>query len=110
MAIEPGVPCRRCELCKGGRYNLCPDVFFLATPPDSGALARFHVHAADFCYKYVIRSSVAVMLLIMLIVCVCVCLCVCACVCVCVYVCVRACVRVCVRVRVRACVCILVSG
>ncbi|KAK7106845.1 sorbitol dehydrogenase-like isoform X4 [Littorina saxatilis] len=51
VAIEPGVPCRRCELCKGGRYNLCPDVFFLATPPDSGALARYHVHAADFCYK-----------------------------------------------------------
>lgn len=51
VAIEPGVPCRRCELCKGGRYNLCPDVFFLATPPDSGALARYHVHAADFCYR-----------------------------------------------------------
>ncbi|PVD29183.1 hypothetical protein C0Q70_11780 [Pomacea canaliculata] len=51
VAIEPGVPCRRCELCKGGRYNLCPDVFFLATPPDSGALARYHVHAADFCFK-----------------------------------------------------------
>ena len=58
MAIEPGVPCRRCELCKGGRYNLCPDVFFLATPPDSGALARFHVHAADFCYKYVVVAVV----------------------------------------------------
>ncbi|XP_076445388.1 sorbitol dehydrogenase-like [Babylonia areolata] len=51
VAIEPGVPCRRCELCKEGRYNLCPHVFFLATPPDSGALARFHVHAADFCYR-----------------------------------------------------------
>ncbi|XP_050393205.2 sorbitol dehydrogenase [Patella vulgata] len=51
VAIEPGVPCRQCEWCKSGRYNLCPDVFFLATPPDSGALARYHVHAADFCFK-----------------------------------------------------------
>ncbi|XP_064594476.1 sorbitol dehydrogenase-like [Liolophura sinensis] len=51
VAIEPGVPCRRCDFCKTGRYNLCQDVFFLATPPDNGALARYHTHAADFCYK-----------------------------------------------------------
>ncbi|XP_046553941.1 sorbitol dehydrogenase-like [Haliotis rubra] len=51
VAIEPGVPCRQCDLCKDGRYNLCPDVFFLATPPDSGALARYHTHAADFVFK-----------------------------------------------------------
>ncbi|XP_064617084.1 sorbitol dehydrogenase-like [Liolophura sinensis] len=51
VAIEPGVPCRKCEVCRNGRYNLCQDVFFLATPPDNGALARYHTHAADFCYK-----------------------------------------------------------
>ncbi|ESO87240.1 hypothetical protein LOTGIDRAFT_205809 [Lottia gigantea] len=51
VAIEPGIPCRKCEWCKSGRYNICPDVFFLATAPDSGALARYHVHAADFCFK-----------------------------------------------------------
>jgi len=51
VALEPGVPCRRCEFCKGGRYNLCPDIEFLATPPYDGNLARFHAHDASFCYK-----------------------------------------------------------
>lgn len=51
VAIEPGVPCRMCDFCKGGRYNLCPDVFFCATPPDHGNLCRYYTHAADFCFK-----------------------------------------------------------
>ena len=33
VAIEPGIPCRRCALCKSGRYNLCPDVVFMSAPP-----------------------------------------------------------------------------
>lgn len=64
MTIEPGVPCRRCDFCKGGRYNLCADVVFLATPPVHGSIARYHTHAADFCFKYgVTRSLVADVLL-----------------------------------------------
>lgn len=51
VAIEPGVPCRRCQDCKTGRYNLCPDMAFCATPPYDGNLARYYVHDADFCYK-----------------------------------------------------------
>lgn len=51
VAMDPHITCRSCEFCKAGRYNMCPDLFFLATPPDSGALARFHVHAADFVFK-----------------------------------------------------------
>ena len=51
VAIEPGVPCRRCAHCKSGRYNLCGDVRFMATPPIDGALARYVVHPADFCYR-----------------------------------------------------------
>lgn len=51
VAIEPGVPCRHCEFCKTGRYNLCPDVFFCATPPDHGTLTRYYTHPADFCFK-----------------------------------------------------------
>lgn len=51
VAIEPGVPCRYCDDCKQGRYNLCADVVFCATPPDHGNLTRFYAHAADFCYK-----------------------------------------------------------
>jgi L-iditol 2-dehydrogenase len=36
VALEPGVPCRRCEACKTGRYNLCPDVQFLRRPRSTG--------------------------------------------------------------------------
>jgi len=51
VAIEPGVPCRYCEFCKSGKYNLCPDVIFCATPPVHGNLCNYYTHAADFCYK-----------------------------------------------------------
>jgi len=51
VAIEPGVCCRMCEFCKTGRYNLCVDMQFCATPPVNGNLARYYVHAADFCFK-----------------------------------------------------------
>ncbi|KAL3276723.1 hypothetical protein HHI36_012092 [Cryptolaemus montrouzieri] len=51
VAIEPGVPCKNCCYCKEGKYNLCPDIFFCATPPDDGNLCRYYCHAADFCYK-----------------------------------------------------------
>jgi len=51
VAVEPGVPCRRCDDCKRGEYNLCKDVVFCATPPDNGNLQRYYTHAADFCYK-----------------------------------------------------------
>nr|CAH7714401.1 unnamed protein product [Callosobruchus chinensis] len=51
VAIEPGSPCRMCDYCKTGRYNLCPDMKFCATPPYDGNLCRFYVHDADFCFK-----------------------------------------------------------
>lgn len=50
VAIEPGVPCGRCEQCRRGRYNLCPDVEFMATPPIDGAFARFVTVHADFVH------------------------------------------------------------
>jgi L-iditol 2-dehydrogenase len=49
VALEPGIPCGRCRECRHGRYNLCPDVVFFATPPVDGALARYvaiHEHFA----------------------------------------------------------------
>ncbi|EDW81796.1 uncharacterized protein Dwil_GK12254 [Drosophila willistoni] len=51
VAIEPGVPCRYCDHCKQGRYHLCPDIVFCATPPYDGNLTRYYKHAADFCFK-----------------------------------------------------------
>lgn len=50
VALEPGVPCRRCGQCKRGDYHLCPDVTFMATPPDDGALAEYVRWPADFAY------------------------------------------------------------
>jgi L-iditol 2-dehydrogenase len=40
VSVEPGVPDRSCPQCLAGRYNLCPDVRFLATPPVDGAFAE----------------------------------------------------------------------
>ena len=50
VALEPGVPCRRCRFCMGGRYNLCPDVTFMATPPVDGAFVEYIAWPADFVY------------------------------------------------------------
>lgn len=51
VALEPGYSCGKCEFCKTGRYNLCPDVRFFAAPPVSGALQEYVVHPADMCFK-----------------------------------------------------------
>ncbi len=51
VALEPGVPCRRCERCKEGRYNLCKRMAFAATPPFDGTLAKFYALPGDFCFK-----------------------------------------------------------
>ncbi len=50
VAIEPGVPCRRCALCKSGRYNLCRDVVFMSAPPVNGTFAEYAAVAADFAH------------------------------------------------------------
>lgn len=51
VALEPGIPCRRCIYCKTGHYNLCPNVNFMATPPSDGAFVEYLSHPADFAYK-----------------------------------------------------------
>jgi len=51
ITLEPGVPCRSCFFCKEGKYNLCPDMKFFATPPVDGSLANYITHPSDFCYK-----------------------------------------------------------
>ncbi|XP_044735411.1 sorbitol dehydrogenase-like [Chrysoperla carnea] len=51
VAIEPGVPCRVCTFCKTGKYNLCDEMVFCATPPYDGNLTRYYTHPADFCFK-----------------------------------------------------------
>nr|WP_162616076.1 NAD(P)-dependent alcohol dehydrogenase [Paenibacillus lutimineralis] len=51
VAVEPGVACGRCEYCKSGRYNLCPDVVFMATPPVDGAWAEYVAVRSDFLFQ-----------------------------------------------------------
>lgn len=55
VAIEPGVPRLSNALShyymKKGEYNLCPDIFFFATPPDDGSFCTYVNHPADFCFK-----------------------------------------------------------
>jgi L-iditol 2-dehydrogenase len=40
VAIEPSVPDWTCAQCRAGRYHLCPNLKFLATPPIDGALVQ----------------------------------------------------------------------
>lgn len=51
VAIEAGTTCGRCEHCRSGRYNLCPDVVFLATPPVHGAFVQYLAHPASWLHK-----------------------------------------------------------
>lgn len=51
VALEPGIPCGKCEFCKTGRYNLCPDVVFMATPPYDGAFVEYIAYPEDMCFK-----------------------------------------------------------
>jgi L-iditol 2-dehydrogenase len=51
VALEPGKTCGRCEFCRSGRYNLCPDVVFFATPPVDGVFQEYAAHEAALCFK-----------------------------------------------------------
>lgn len=51
VAIEPNIPCRACEPCLTGRYNGCPNVAFLSSPPVPGLLRRYVNHPALWCHK-----------------------------------------------------------
>ncbi len=50
VALEPGLPCGTCRSCREGRYNLCPEIRFWATPPYDGAFAEYVVHPASHCF------------------------------------------------------------
>lgn len=50
VAVEPQRPCRTCKQCKAGRYNLCPDIEFYATPPIDGAFTEYVRIQSDFAH------------------------------------------------------------
>jgi L-iditol 2-dehydrogenase len=51
VTVEPGVTCGVCVYCKSGKYNLCPEVKFLATPPYDGAFCEYIAIRSDFVYE-----------------------------------------------------------
>ncbi|GMO23521.1 MAG: sorbitol dehydrogenase [Termitinemataceae bacterium] len=51
VALEPGKTCGKCEFCRQGKYNLCPDVIFFATPPVDGVFCEYVAHEAALCFK-----------------------------------------------------------
>lgn len=50
VAVEPQRPCRSCVQCRSGRYNLCAEMRFYATPPIDGAFSEFAIIEEDFAY------------------------------------------------------------
>lgn len=51
VALEPGKTCGKCKFCKEGKYNLCSDVVFFATPPVDGVFQEYVSHPADLCFR-----------------------------------------------------------
>lgn len=51
VALEPGKTCGTCEFCASGRYHLCPDVIFFATPPVDGVFGEYVAHPESLCFK-----------------------------------------------------------
>ena len=49
--LPPCQTCGHCEFCKQGKYNLCPEVVFFATPPVDGVFQEYVAHEADLCFK-----------------------------------------------------------
>jgi L-iditol 2-dehydrogenase len=50
VAVEPQHPCRRCRQCTAGRYNMCPEMKFYATPPVDGAFCRYVTIGAEMAH------------------------------------------------------------
>lgn len=51
VAVEPQKNCRRCRECRAGRYNLCPNMEFFATPPIDGAFAQYCAIRTEFAHR-----------------------------------------------------------
>lgn len=52
VALEPGVPCGKCEDCLKGHYNLCKEIRFMAIPGEKdGVFAEYCTHAASMTFK-----------------------------------------------------------
>jgi len=50
VAVDPAIPCGRCECCQQGHPNLCPQVRFCGTPPVNGVFAEYTAMPAENCF------------------------------------------------------------
>ncbi|HID95889.1 MAG TPA: NAD(P)-dependent alcohol dehydrogenase [Candidatus Latescibacteria bacterium] len=50
VCVEPGVPCRVCEACREGNYNLCKSMKFCGTPPVDGCYREQIPYPSDFVF------------------------------------------------------------
>lgn len=50
VAVEPGIPCLKCEWCRSGHYNVCKNLFFPGGPPYHGVLCEYVAFHAEFCF------------------------------------------------------------
>ena len=50
VAVEPGIPCLKCESCRTGHYNVCREMFFPGGPGNDGACCEYMTVHADFCF------------------------------------------------------------
>jgi L-iditol 2-dehydrogenase len=41
VAVEPSIPCYKCDMCLQGRFNICRHVKFCGTAPTNGALCDY---------------------------------------------------------------------
>jgi L-iditol 2-dehydrogenase len=49
VAVDPAMPCERCEVCLEGNPNCCPNVRFVSSPPIQGFLSEWYAHPARCC-------------------------------------------------------------
>lgn len=50
VAVEPSIPCMRCEFCLKGLQNLCRHVRFCGSPPQDGAFREYMVYPVALLY------------------------------------------------------------
>lgn len=57
VALEVGIPCGKCSICRRGRYNLCKQMRFRSSaksvPHFQGTLQEKINHPAEWCHKLV---------------------------------------------------------
>lgn len=51
VVLEPGIACGKCSYCKSGKYNLCQQMKFMATPPFDGCLCEYVAWPEDLVFK-----------------------------------------------------------